>query len=904
VILFRYHLFLPLAFLAAGEVCAQKGPAGAAGKKGTSDPGVRVEMFESANLDRFIRSAQASLAKDDYEHAIKVLQEVIEGRTGEFMAEAKKAGPPADVVRPAKTVVDPKAAPPDSGVIDEEDPAYSVFSSDNRIYRPVARLCHELLASMPAEGMGLYRIKYEAYAEKAYHEAASLGDLVALEAVYNRYFVTLSAARSLHLAVDLLMDVGRFRAAIQNLESLLDVYPADGRKRAGIQDLMLMVKVAICYQQLGDLDTARDKLARAAKAFPEASVRLMGELHTIKDMRDGELFDDASQVQTAIRSKAEALNLLATERLSPMWEYRFVTASPYRSAKSSSTNSSRAVRFNSARGGSVHGTRFPQHRKNIPGTSVLFGGGELVFLDNFRPVVHDLLSGRQVIAMGDTALATYKAPRNSSVPRSRTPVYDYFGNRVASDAARYYCLEGYNRASSTASFRAIHTNSLTAYARQTGKEVWRRPGKVGKERQVTYLTTPTVYRSRLLVPFLEAGIYGVLCLSAVTGDEVFRTYLHSGGTEFARAPSPPAVVEAGIAYILTNAGVLAAVDANTGTLNWSRKYERIHPTRGQTSHKTKSRYNNPFSNYAIAQFGKFSGFAPSNLHVAGDLILLAAADSTVLLCLNAANGKVLWMQNAARPKTHKVLSNKLSYVVGKNDDFLFIICGESQLLCIDLRSGVRHWVVKLPGMDREGWRGRGVVTADYVALPGLAGSRTIHVVPADTRKEPDTKTLDLPSFSIGKESLGGPVNLQVDGAYLAVSYEGGVEIYSAPDALALLAANSVGTELRASYLVHSGKLEESVDLLLTSLDAEGIDPKTYRRVSVRALGLVGEVSSSLSRNGQGARALEILEQVEQKMRDRRLILRVHLFRLQAYRVLGDQEGVDREQDYIESGGLK
>jgi tetratricopeptide (TPR) repeat protein len=841
VILFRYHLFLPLAFLAAGEVCAQKGPAGAAGKKGTSDPGVRVEMFESANLDRFIRSAQASLAKDDYEHAIKVLQEVIEGRTGEFMAEAKKAGPPADVVRPAKTVVDPKAAPPDSGVIDEEDPAYSVFSSDNRIYRPVARLCHELLASMPAEGMGLYRIKYEAYAEKAYHEAASLGDLVALEAVYNRYFVTLSAARSLHLAVDLLMDVGRFRAAIQNLESLLDVYPADGRKRAGIQDLMLMVKVAICYQQLGDLDTARDKLARAAKAFPEASVRLMGELHTIKDMRDGELFDDASQVQTAIRSKAEALNLLATERLSPMWEYRFVTASPYRSAKSSSTNSSRAVRFNSARGGSVHGTRFPQHRKNIPGTSVLFGGGELVFLDNFRPVVHDLLSGRQVIAMGDTALATYKAPRNSSVPRSRTPVYDYFGNRVASDAARYYCLEGYNRASSTASFRAIHTNSLTAYARQTGKEVWRRPGKVGKERQVTYLTTPTVYRSRLLVPFLEAGIYGVLCLSAVTGDEVFRTYLHSGGTEFARAPSPPAVVEAGIAYILTNAGVL---------------------------------------------------------------ILLAAADSTVLLCLNAANGKVLWMQNAARPKTHKVLSNKLSYVVGKNDDFLFIICGESQLLCIDLRSGVRHWVVKLPGMDREGWRGRGVVTADYVALPGLAGSRTIHVVPADTRKEPDTKTLDLPSFSIGKESLGGPVNLQVDGAYLAVSYEGGVEIYSAPDALALLAANSVGTELRASYLVHSGKLEESVDLLLTSLDAEGIDPKTYRRVSVRALGLVGEVSSSLSRNGQGARALEILEQVEQKMRDRRLILRVHLFRLQAYRVLGDQEGVDREQDYIESGGLK
>jgi tetratricopeptide (TPR) repeat protein len=861
-------------------------------------------MFESANLDRFIRSAQASLAKEDYEHAIKVLQEVIEGRTGEFMAEPEKAGEPAAGDPAAKKAADPKASATDSGVIDEEDPAYSVFSSDDRIYRPVARLCHELLASMPAEGIGLYRIKYEAHAERAYQEAASQGDLVALEAVHNRYFVTLSAAHSLHLAADLLMDVGRFRAAIQSLESLLEVYPADSRKRAGIQDLMLMIKVAICYQQLGDLDIARDKLARAAKAFPEASVRLMGELHTVKDMREGELFDDASQVQTAIRSKAEALDLLATETLSPMWEYRFVTASPYRSAKSSSTSSSRAIRFNTTSGASVHGTRFPQHRKNIPGTSVSFGGGELVFLDNFRPVVHDLLSGRQVIAMGDAALATYKAPRNSSVPRSRTPVYDYFGNRVASDAERYYCLEGYNRASSTASFRAIHTNSLTAYARRTGKEVWRRAGKVGKERQVTYLTTPTIYRSRLLVPFLESGIYGVLCLSSVTGDEVFRTYLHSGGTSFARAPSPQAVVESGIAYILTNAGVLAAVDANTGILNWSRKYERVHPTRGKTSRKAKSRYNNPFSNYAIAQFGTFPGFAPSNLHVVGDLILLAASDSSVLLCLNAANGKVLWMQNAARPKTHKVLSNKLSYVVGKNDDFLFVMCGESQLLCIDLRSGVRQWVVKLPGMDREGWRGRGFVTADYVALSGLAGSRTIHVVPANTRKEPDTKTLELPSFSVGKESLGGPTNLQVDGAYLAVSYEGGLEIYSAPEALARLAASSGGTELRASYLVHGGKLEEAVDLLLTSLDEEGIDPKTYRRVAIRTLSLAGEVSSSLARNGQGAQALELLAQIEQRMRDRRLALRVHLFRLQVYRALGDQEGVDREQDYIESGGLK
>jgi hypothetical protein len=40
------------------------------------------------------------------------------------------------------------------------------------------------------------------------------------------------------------------------------------------------------------------------------------------------------------------------------------------------------------------------------------------------------------------------------------------------------------------------------------------------------------------------------------------------------------------------------------------------------------------------------------------------------------------------------------------------------------------------------------------------------------------------------------------------------------------------------------------------------------------------------------------------MRDRRLVMRVHLFRLQVYRALGDLEGVEKEQDYIENGGVK
>lgn len=871
---------------------------------GGSTSGVRVEMFESANLDRFLRSAQSSLSKEDYEHAIKVLQEVIEGRTGEFMAELENGDTPAKDPKKNQETPKPKTLAGNGGPIDEEDPAYSVFSSDGRIYRPVSRLCHELLASMPPAGIGLYRIKYEAQAERDFAAAAENSDLVALEAVYNHHFVTLSSARAMQLASDLLMDAGRFRAAIQTLENLLGVYPTDGRREAGIQDLILMVKVAICYQQLGELEMAREQIDLAAEAFPEASVRLMGELHTVKEMRAGELFDVASQVETAVRAHAQALDLVAAKGLTSMWEYRFTEIGPYTSKKSSSGATSRPVRVNRPAGSQIHGTYFPRHRKNIPGTTVMFQDGKLVFLDSFRPLVHDLLSGRQLLAMGDPELAEYKIPRSSAVPRSRTPLYDYFGNRVAGDFARYYFLEGYNRSATTASFRAIHTNSLHAYDRQTGKQVWECLSKVGKARTITYLATPTVYRTRLLVPFLETGTYGVLCLQASTGDEIYRTYLHSGGTAFARAPSPQVVVESGIAYVMTNAGVLGAVDANTGALNWARKYERVHPTRGKRPTKSRGRIGNPFANYATAQFGDFKGFVPGDLHVVGDLILLAAADSTVLLCLNAASGEILWMMNAERPRTHNVLTSRLSYIVGRNDDFLFVMCGESRLVCVGLRSGLRYWIAKLPGLDREGWRGRGFVTPDYVVLPGRAGSRQIHVVPANSKREPVVQTLDLPSFSIGKEPLSGPVNLQVHDAYLAVNYEGGVEIYSSPSALESLANTSASIDVRASYLVHANRLDESVEILYQSLDKLVDDSKSHRRVAIRVLSLVEELSAKLAAKKQGKAALEILDQCEKRMRDPRLVLRVHLFRLQVYRALGDLEGVEREQEYIENGGVK
>ena len=247
-----------------------------AGAQGAQDPGTPVEMFESSNLDRFLRRAQDFLGRQDYSNAIKVLQNIVEGRTTAFVAE------PEEITGNATT--DPKKKPkknpkkdqaPGNWPIDQDNPAYSVFSTDDRLYRPVARLCHELLASLPPQGLSLYRARFGFVAEKAHDDALARRDLPAMESVYNKFFITKHAGLAMHAAADLLMDRGRFRAAIQTLQTLLEVYPEFCRREAGLQDVLLWVKLAICYEQLGESKSAADVLEQVAARWSETSVRIM-----------------------------------------------------------------------------------------------------------------------------------------------------------------------------------------------------------------------------------------------------------------------------------------------------------------------------------------------------------------------------------------------------------------------------------------------------------------------------------------------------------------------------------------------------------------------------------------------------------------------------------------------------
>jgi len=898
--------------------------------QGGQDPGTPVEMFESSNLDRFLRRAQDFLGRQDYSNAIKVLQNIVEGRTATFTAEpGETPGEPVQEPKKGPKKAPKKSQAPGNWPIDQDNPAYSVFSTDDRLYRPVARLCHELLASLPAQGLSLYRARFGFVAEKAYEDALARRDLPAMESVYNKFFITKHAGLAMHAAADLLMDAGRFRAAIQTLHTLLEVYPEFCRREAGLQDVLLWVKLAICYEQLGESKSAAEVLEQVAARWPEASVRIMGELHPVTGLMESELFGTrnvAAERPTTIA--AARLDLGAPDlSLVSMWEFRFTDMEPYKKVKSRGRNQGRPQ----VRGALATG--YPKEDFSSPGTSVLFLPDRIALKDHYRLVIRDLRSGllqmhsstiSEMLRRGDGSDVKQRKPR-LNMPRARLPLYDYFGQRVADDDRRFYVLEG-SRSSPSNSMKVVTDTRLIAYDRKSGRELWSSDkisgvNKAGHTtsnvyKDITFLTVPTLFRKNLLVPFMDRGAYGMMCLESATAQEVYRVYLHSAGTPLARAPAVPVKLNSGVAYTLTNAGVLSAIDAHTGVLLWSRKYERAHPLRKPGRKPRSVNRGRGFrgfgGRYRQARMLPLTGsFHPTELQIVEDRVIFSPTDGKVLLCLDGASGNPLWMLSKEPKHIPRSILEKMSYIIGRDADYLYLMCEGGQVLCVDFRAGTRLWATSIPGAGSvtKRWYGRGIVADGFIVVPGPPETRRLHVLP--TRGQRTWRTLELPAFGISKEALKGPFNLQLRGAYLAVCYEGGVELFSSTVALAALAGEQADPKDKAAYLVHAGRQKEALKQLQIALTDRSRPTQERASLATKTLSLAAELALKAATSKDRTTALGLLDSCKSWLNDSqlasdapRLRRRWHLARLDVFRVLRDIQGIEQEQDIIELGGSK
>jgi hypothetical protein len=158
---------------------------------------------------------------------------------------------------------------------------------------------------------------------------------------------------------------------------------------------------------------------------------------------------------------------------------------------------------------------------------------------------------------------------------------------------------------------------------------------------VKFISLPAENDGKVYVLTMQpnAGQLELICLTARTGEFVWATAIQQApagtyGSPALRytfdAGSRPLVAD-GRVFVMTNSGVVAAVDAETGRAIWARQYPSllIRQARGRV--------------YVDARAGKAR---PTNdLQADGGLIWALPADSGDLLALSQIDGRVVWRQD-------------------------------------------------------------------------------------------------------------------------------------------------------------------------------------------------------------------------------------------------------------------
>ena len=895
--------------------------------QGDEDSGPSVEMFESPNLDRFVRRARRFLDEERFEDAISVLQSVLDGRTieaevagdepkgdaesaapgegakeGEQKEGQQKDGqqkgkdqkPSTGQPQPPDRSGDAQNAKKEEKNNEPTDPKQAVFSIDGRIYRPAARLCQEYLASMPQVGIELYQARYEADAALALAEARQSGVARDLEQVATRWFPTVAAGSAMQELADMHMQSGRYRAAVQTLRDLLGLYPKSNLPRVGVSALWCRFKIALCLRLSGDAAGAREAIDALTVEFPDESLRVMGELIAVRDLPSSPWFGSAQLATPRAATQASSSAWLAdSAALVPLWAYRFAGNDPYEPVASKRGNNEVFVFGGSGRDSGPSAA--PPATKYGVGTQIAFFGEDAqraVFLENFRLRTAESLTGI-LVREGDGEDLPPKPLENR--PRPRVPAYDFALMQPVEDEARSYAVLGYNRV--TQSSDPLKRNWIVAYDKATGVRAWSSENfSDGTDplAEVTFLAAPTRFGEHLLLPVLHNGAYAMQCLERTTGKPLWRTRIHAGGTRYFKAPGARVHTIGSTAYMLTNAGAVAAVDAYAGDLRWVRKYERADPLRQKPQKRKSSNQGNAFgwSNYGFTEL-ELASALPSAVIEADGAVVVAPCDSDMLMCLDGATGDVVWMLDGT---TRYAPYGKLRYLVGAADGLLFFEAAgdvRDHLVCVELESGIVRWSQQIPRMSERltRWPGRGCIAGGYVLLPG---DRAVHAI--DVRGEGEWRLLELPTLSVGEAPMQGPNNLIATGSWLAVCYARGIEVYSTRPEMARLAASASDAEAKARFLVQAGSEREALGALSDALQKESSppsDPAAQERRALQAVTIARSIATA-----RPSPSFEPLDSIAPFVNSQQAAIAWRLARLDVARAIGDGTAIEREQESL------
>ena len=612
--------------------------------------------------------------------------------------------------------------------------------AERRRYVSLAARATEVIGALPKDGPDLYRRLYDPQADRLLQTAAETFDEAALRDIVRRYFHTRHGDRALNLLGTILFDRGQFSQAARCWGDVVERYSDTKLDKA-----VLLSKTAVAHQFAGEDRQAGEVVARLRKDYSKTDAVLAGANTNVVAFTEQMLKMTPPDFATgrvmlegwfSLAGAPDSVAVMSPCRpvLSPRWtqpQGRIEDNLNLRSMFPPSPQNQRVIingRVQMAqsasmdlRDGHVFGVRMVNNKPDraiLPALIHPVVVGSTVIVREADAVrAYDLLTGdkvwdtfddyplfRRVTQVGQAQYYggygsgfQYEDEGRCTLTVGGGKVFAV-GNFPPPMAQQRFInpRTGASQIPDTSELRAL---SLTG----EGKQVWRtdEPGQPDFLRAAKFLCAPTYSAGKVYATVEYTQAYYVVCLNADTGRLLWKAMVsqapvtsnpYGQAMSQGESGSAPAVAD-GRVFVTTNAGVVAAFEADTGRGIWAYQYDSWRNQPVDPSNRMIS--------YQKMQSQKT--YPPNPVVVARGRVLCLPADSEAMLALHADTGEPVW------PPQDRHNQRFLAAI----DDGRVVLAGPN-LMVADLRTGKGVW----PSPQITDVEGRPAVTPEAVLVSG------------------------------------------------------------------------------------------------------------------------------------------------------------------------------------------
>lgn len=641
-----------------------------------------------------------------------------------------------------------------------ENSGDTLYSEDNEHYYSMVQEVERILASLPEKGLAAYRVLADADAKQILAKGRGPLDEQALSKVVRKYFISSVGDESAFKLACIYMDQHNFIGAERLLRKIIEYHPDPT-----VPLDQIYVRVSMCYALTNNIDGAKATLEQA-REHSEGSIADLVSIVS-KTIEHG----DEGEVELRLGMSG---NRFSDFRVMPSLPKSYMDGDlvcvwqAYLETKKTFGQEDEIVLVGDEASGKPAGdTLNTAYEKPMieewrekgwqPAGELVFGEGKVFYKSPTRMTAwntEDLGSKDPVwksvwtnnFPLDDATKTVLSISNNygrgnrgqnpwGSQPRDVFHI-QMFGDRVFQRTTLHdgmiYTLEGpqfypketryepgrsgvqYNTA-----YRRSRSNYLVAYDAETGRAKWTVPKiEEGKKQVVNpdldaeqtsdfllgggMMSAPIGFDNLLLVPVNIGGAIMIYALDAENeGKTVWKSFLCDEPDTGAVPWAPINLsIRGSDLYVATGMGVVFVLDASTGLVQLGKRYSRI------------GKPNTLLRNYGwkIDRLD-FNGWSADEVIPYGNQLICFSSDTKLIQALNATDSTLIW-----EVEMEDVSISKLDYILGIQDDILYL-AGSETILALDLnREGIMVWG-SAPLFDGKKTCGRGVLTPDGIYMP-------------------------------------------------------------------------------------------------------------------------------------------------------------------------------------------